>query len=107
MQTGIISKVILASMLLIFQNCQTNEFVIKQEKPLRDINEVMKDHTEELMALPGVVGIYIGKTSNNRLCIRVMVVKKTRELIKQIPQALEGHPVEIEVSGVIRPLENR
>lgn len=107
MQTGMILTVILASVLLIFQNCQTNEIAVKQEKPLRDINEVMKDHTEELMALPGVVGIYIGKTSDDQLCMRVMVAKKTRELRKQIHKAFEGHPVEIEVSGVIRPLENR
>ena len=72
--------------------------------PLRDINEVMKDHTAELMALPGVVGVYIGAREDSTLCIRVMVVTKTPELKEKIPSALEGHPVEIEETGVIRPM---
>lgn len=71
--------------------------------PSRDINEVMKDHTAEWMALPGVVGVYIGAREDSVLCIRVMVVAKTPELEKKIPPAVEGHPVEIEETGVIRP----
>jgi hypothetical protein len=70
----------------------------------RDINDVMKDHTAEWMALPGVVGVYIGARDDSTLCIRVMVVAKTPELEQQIPSALEGHPVEIEETGLIRPM---
>ncbi len=72
--------------------------------PIRDINAVMQDHTAELMALPGVVGVYIGAREDSILCIRVMVVAKTPELEKKIPPSLEGHPVEIEETGVIRPM---
>lgn len=72
--------------------------------PIRDINVVMQDHTAELMALPGVVGVYIGAREDSTLCIRVMVVSNTPELERKIPSVLEGHPVEIEETGVIRPL---
>lgn len=90
--------------LLSCQSRQNNESVIKPEKPLRDINIVMKEHTQELMALPGVVGIYIGKTRDDQFCIRIMVEKKTKQLQKKIPKIIEGHPVEIDETGVIRPL---
>jgi hypothetical protein len=75
--------------------------------PTRDINEVKEAHTAELMALPGVVGVYIGARDDSTLCIRVMVVAKTPELEKKIPSSLEGHPVEIEETGVIRPLSEQ
>ncbi|MCI0513533.1 hypothetical protein L0128_10000 [candidate division KSB1 bacterium] len=73
--------------------------------PTRDIKLVMKDHTAEIMALPGVVGIYIGEIENHQPCIKVMVVKKTAELEQKIPKKLEGYPVEIDETGVIRALE--
>ncbi|MDZ7267975.1 MAG: hypothetical protein ONB48_10265 [candidate division KSB1 bacterium] len=72
--------------------------------PVRDINQVMQDHTAEWMALPGVVGVYIGAQENGRLCIRVMVVEKTEALEQKIPRSVEGHPVEIEETGEIRPM---
>jgi hypothetical protein len=87
--------------------CKTQ---VKEEKDTlinmatRDINEVKEEHTAELMALPGVVGVYVGMQDNDTLCIRVMVVKLTDELRAKIPKTLEGHPVEIEESGEIRPL---
>lgn len=77
----------------------------KTRATLRDINEVLTDHTREIMALPGVVGLYIGAREDSQLCIRVMVIEKTPELEKKIPTELEGHPVEIDVTGIIRPLD--
>jgi len=72
--------------------------------PVRDINQVMQDHTAEWMALPGVVGVYIGAQADGRLCIRVMVVEKTEALEEKLPRSVEGHPVEIEETGEIRPM---
>ena len=70
----------------------------------RDIKEVMEAHTEELMAIPGVVGVYIGALDDGTPCIKVMVIEKTPELEQKIPKALEGHPIVIEETGEIRPL---
>jgi len=77
---------------------------VKVAVPLRDINAVKEDHTKELMAIPGVVGVYVGALENGTPCIGVMVVKKSPELEKKIPKELEGHPVRIDETGVIKPL---
>lgn len=82
-----------------------NESGPKSGATLRDINAVLTDHTQKIMALPGVVGLYIGAREDSQLCIRVMVVERTPELEKKIPTELEGHPVEIDVTGEIRPLD--
>ncbi|HKZ39281.1 MAG TPA: hypothetical protein VJ184_16575 [Chryseolinea sp.] len=71
---------------------------------MRDINDVMKSHTEELMSIPGVVGVYIGALEDGSPCIKVMVIEKTPELERIIPNVLEGYPVLIIETGEIRPL---
>jgi hypothetical protein len=70
------------------------------------IAEVLKQNTDSLMSIPGVVGTAIGECGGNP-CIIVMVVKKTPDLMKKIPSALQGFPVVVEETGVIRPLEKR
>jgi hypothetical protein len=76
--------------------------------PKRDINAVLAAHDKELIALPGVVGAYIGTLEDNRtLCIKVMLARRDPEVERKIPHAIEGHPVRIEVSGVVRPLRQR
>ena len=76
----------------------------QKQMPTRDINDVLKDHEKEMMSLSGVVGIYIGAQENGALCIRVMLKEKSAELEQKIPKTLEGYPVEIEVTGEIKPL---
>lgn len=72
----------------------------------QNINTVMEAHTTELMALPGVVGVYIGLLDDEKTpCIKVMVIEKTPELESKIPASLDGYPVVIEETGVIRPLK--
>ena len=74
----------------------------------KDINDVLKEHQEELMTLPGVAGIYVGLLPDNKtLCLKVLVVKETEDLKKKIPTSLDGYPVVIEESGVIRPLDGK
>jgi len=44
----------------------------------KDINAVLKDHDKELIAIPGVVGIYVWLLPDKKtLCLKVMVVKET------------------------------
>ena len=75
--------------------------------PSRDINAVLRAHEDELMAIPGVVGIYVGLMDDDKTpCLRVMAVKKNQDLERQVPKSLEGYPVVIEETGVIRPLRN-
>lgn len=74
---------------------------------MRDINEVMNAHVNELMALPGVVGVFIGALDNGTPCIKVMVVKASPELERKVPRDLEGHPVLIVETGEIKPLSEK
>lgn len=79
-----------------------------RENPMtrKTIEQVQEAHTPALMALEGVVGTFIGVTADDRPCIKVMVVQRTRALEAKIPTQLEGYPVEIFESGEIRPLSD-
>jgi len=71
----------------------------------RDINEVLADHDDDLLKIPGVVGVYVGVLDDGSTpCLKVMAKKKTAELKDRIPRSLEGYPVLVEETGVIRPL---
>jgi hypothetical protein len=78
------------------------------EKPVerKPIEEVLKRHTDHLMSIEGVVGTGIGE-SDGKPCIKVLVVKKTEELQKEIPTELEGYKVVIDETGEIRALEKK
>jgi len=68
----------------------------------RDINAVLKDHEKQLMAIPDVVGVYIGVLGDGRTpCLKIMLARQTDR--SAIPQMLEGYRVVPEVTGEIRP----
>jgi hypothetical protein len=73
--------------------------------PRRDINAVLSAHDRDLLAIPGVVGVYVGLLDDGRTpCLKIMLAKRTPQTEKNIPQSLEGYPVVVEVTGEIRPL---
>jgi hypothetical protein len=74
-----------------------NETVMQQ----KTIQTVLKENTDKLMALPGVVGTALGECSG-KPCIKVFVVKKTPELLKQIPATLDGYTVAVQETGDFR-----
>lgn len=67
------------------------------------IREVLERHTDELMAVPGVVGIAEG-LSQGRPCIKVFVVDRNSKLLRRIPETIEGFLLQIEESGEFRAL---
>ena len=74
--------------------------------PRRDINEVLRAHDKELLAVPGVVGVYVAALEDGKTpCLKVMLAQKSAEAERAIPKTLEGYPVLIEVTGELRPLE--
>ncbi len=77
-----------------------------ERKPMaqKKIEAVLKEHTDSLMALPGVVGTAIGECAG-KPCIKVFVEKKTPELLMQIPSAIEGYMVSVQETGEIRALD--
>ena len=85
-----------------------DEEATRDSMSLTDINAVLRAHDDELMAIPGVGGVYVGLLDDGETpCIKIMVVEKTPELEEQLPKSLDGHPVRVEETGVIRPLSER
>ena len=69
----------------------------KQKK----IEEVLRDHTDSLMVLPGVVGTAQGECAGEP-CIKVFVVAKSLDLVQKIPAEIEGYAVEVVETGEIK-----
>lgn len=101
-------RILLATALLLFLGGLITcgpETVPEQEQEHRaadPIEQVLKQHTDRLMSIPGVVGTAIGECAG-RACIMVLVVNKTPDLMKKIPSTLQGFPVGVEETGAIRP----
>ena len=70
----------------------------------KKIETVLKEHTDSLMALPGMVGTAIGECAG-KPCIKVYVEKRTPELLKQVPPEIEGYTVDVQETGKIRALD--
>src|SRR6266705_2829952 len=83
--------------------CQKNMTSRNSPSPPRDINAVLAAHDRELLARPGVVGVYVGLMADGKTaCLKVMLARKDPELERSLPRALEGHPVVTEVTGEIK-----
>ena len=65
------------------------------------IEVVLKKYADNLMSISGVTGIGQG-LCDGEPCIKVFLIKKTRELEKKIPRELKGYKVQIEETGEIR-----
>lgn len=98
-----IGIIILGSGIVSCVNKTANDQEEEKQVIAKTIEEVLKDHTEELMSLPGVVGTAQG-LCDDKPCIKVYVIEKTSELAQKIPDVLEGYKVMIEETGEIRAL---
>ena len=72
--------------------------------PDRPIEEVLADHDDAIMAIPGVTMIYVGADAQGEPLIKVGVDRATPELEERIPDQLEGWPVVVVETGEVRPL---
>ena len=102
---SVLTVILLLIACSVITRSQVNKTGQQESMTRRDINAVLKDHDKELLAIPGVVGVYVGLLPDDKTpCLKVMVVKETEDLKRRIPKSIEGYPVLIEESGVIRPL---
>ena len=78
------------------------------ESPLveKTIEQVLRENTARLMALPGVVGTAQGLCADEP-CIQVFVVEATEELLKQIPEEIEGYTVDVQQTGEFKALDQK
>jgi len=78
---------------------------LPNETPARDINAVLRAHDQELLKLPGVVGVYVGLLTDNKTqCLKVMLSQPNSKTEQALPKTLEGYQVVIEVTGEIHPM---
>ena len=87
---------------------QPSAEAVPEEQPLveKPIEQVLREHTDSLMALPGVVGTAQG-LCDDKPCIRIFVVKATEELLKQIPEEIEGYTVDVQETGEFKALDQK
>ena len=107
---GLAGALGLASLLATGAGCRKDATSEKEGSAVtsrRPIATVLESHSADLMSRRGVVGVYEGARDDGSPCIRVMVVQRTPELEKGLPRELEGWPVEIEVTGEIRPMDGK
>ncbi|HJW74712.1 MAG TPA: hypothetical protein VJ787_03440 [Thermoleophilia bacterium] len=71
--------------------------------PNETVRRVLERHAQEIVALPGVVGVAEGETDGGP-CITVYVAEKSAEVVGRIPPDLEGWPVVVRESGEFRGL---
>jgi hypothetical protein len=76
---------------------QTGEIQVSE----KNIETILRNHIDTLMAIDGVVGIGQG-LCNGDPCIKVFVAEKTRELEENIPEELDGCRVKIEETGPVQ-----
>ena len=98
-------KSLMFGILIIASACVSTE--MSSPVPKRDINAVLRDHDKELMAIPNVVGVYVGAIpGTNESCLKVMLKREPAKDDQPIPQRIEGYHVVTEVTGEIRPLKS-
>lgn len=75
--------------------------------PTKDIRVVLDTHSTELLAIPGVTGVFISELEDKTPCVLVMVVEESTELAQKIPDTLEGHPVKIVISEEFQRMDSQ
>ena len=88
-------------------SCSREPAEIGQEDPSmpnKSLEEILQEYTDSLMTMSGVVGTAQG-LCDGEPCIRVFVIKKSDELMGQIPPMIEGYPVDVQETGEFRKLD--
>jgi hypothetical protein len=68
----------------------------------RPIEDVLAEHSEAWMDLPGVEGTGIGLCGETP-CIRIFVSRPTESFAGVLPDSVEGHPIDLESTGTFEP----
>lgn len=66
----------------------------------RTVQDVKRDHADELMRLPGVVSVGIGLDAGTPAIV-VGLAREDPELEKRLPHLLEGYRVVVRTVGTI------
>lgn len=69
----------------------------------KSIQQVLSEHRDEWMALPGVVAAGIGAEAGHP-CIRIFVSEEADTVRSRLPRELHGYRIIVECSGPLRAL---
>jgi hypothetical protein len=69
----------------------------------KNIEQVLHEQRDRIMAVPGVIGTGIG-LCGDRPCIKVYSSESASTLAKKLPYHLDGYAIDIEMTGPIRAL---
>lgn len=70
---------------------------------MKNIDQVLHEQRDRIMAVPGVVGTGIGLCGDHP-CIKVYTSKPASTFAEKLPGHLDGYAIEIEMTGPIRAL---
>lgn len=73
-----------------------------QEGGMTTIQEVKVKHQRQLLALPGVVSVGIGRGEDGKPALIVGLDRPRAETLKQLPVQLEGFSIRTEIVGTPR-----
>lgn len=68
------------------------------------IEDVKRKHEVDLMKIPGVIGVGIGKAASGGRVIQILVEEITRKVRESVPTRLDGFFVEVVRVGEVRKL---
>ena len=66
---------------------------------------VIERHSAALLGMPGVVGVAQGERGGHPV-VQILVERRTPELVGRLPRSLDGYPVVVVESGVLRSQDN-
>ena len=90
-------RLVLCSLVILLWLVGCTEIMTTQ----KDIVTVQAELEAQILDLPGVVGVAVGECAGTE-CLLVFVEQETPELARQIPQELEGFPVQVQATGPIQ-----
>lgn len=68
-----------------------------------DIEETLRKHQDDLLRIPGVVGVGLGADQRGRV-ILVMVTRLEPRFVGQLPKAIDGHRLLVQEVGDVSAL---
>ena len=69
----------------------------------KEAGDIKNRHSTELLSVPGVCGVGVEKNPDGAFIIVVYLDKDRPGLQNQLPNDIEGLPVEFVISGPFRP----
>lgn len=76
----------------------------EESEEIAHLKDVQARHEKDIMKIPGVLGMGIGRSEEGQLIMEIYVKKHTPELESQLPKTLDGAKVLIVETGEVRAL---